>query len=163
MMNPCARGSLLFWAAIPTLWLTVMFLLSSDPNSAQLTGSIVGGDNNLLVRKLAHLVEYALLFLLLRNPLALVQIATRSSIIRSRHHSLKVFFAVILFACLDEWHQSFVPQRCSSAADVLVDTAGACAGWIMSALIERYFLHQTQSTEGLVQQRITSYRSDAAS
>jgi VanZ family protein len=159
-MNPCARGNILIWAAIPAIWLTVIFLLSSDPNSAQMTGSIVGGTNNLFVRKMAHFLEYTLLFVLIKNPLALVQLATGSSIIRSRHHNLKVFVAVVLFACMDEWHQSFVPLRCSSAVDVLIDTLGALTGWAASAFVDKHFLNQTQTMEGLVQEKITSYRSD---
>jgi VanZ family protein len=30
-----------------------------------------------------------------------------------------------LVACLDEWHQKFVPGRVSSFHDVMVDTTGA--------------------------------------
>jgi VanZ family protein len=33
--------------------------------------------------------------------------------------------STFLVACLDEWHQKFVPGRVSSFHDVLVDTTGA--------------------------------------
>lgn len=108
----------------------------------------------MLARKIAHVIEYALLFVLIKNPLALVQFATRSSLVRSKHHEWKAFAAVVVFACLDEWHQSFVPGRCATVTDVFIDSAGALIGWIGSNYVEKLLLSEKRTVESLVKQRI---------
>ncbi len=48
------------------------------------------------------------------------------------------FMAIALvagYAALDEFHQSFVPGRTASVADVLLDTAGGIAAQILAALV----------------------------
>ena len=82
------------------------------------------------IRKLAHMTEYAVLFLLLY--LALRQFAG----IR-----LKAAFAALVicaaYAALDEWHQTFVYGRSGKPGDVAIDTAGALAAFVLLALVTR--------------------------
>ncbi|GAB6988097.1 hypothetical protein JCM16418A_01470 [Paenibacillus pini] len=81
-----------------------------------------------LIRKLAHVVEYAilggLLFQLLRKGL-------RFSV------SISFFLALlfcVLYASSDEIHQLFTAGRNPKMADVYLDTAGACLGMSLVSL-----------------------------
>jgi len=88
--------------------------------------SHVGYVNHLL-RKAGHFAGYGTLALLFRrawqstlrrySALARVRMVLSVSML-----SVACTFAV---ACLDEWHQSFLPGRTSTFRDVLLDTAGA--------------------------------------
>lgn len=122
--------------AVPGIWLAIMFLLSSDPHSSRTTSQLVGGEFNMLFRKSAHFLEYLLLFVLIKQPTRVLRMVWDSqavSTMRTPAH-LTVFLVVVLLACLDEWHQSFVPHRHSTASDVLIDTLGALMGWCLLSL-----------------------------
>lgn len=116
---------------LPVLvWMGVIFAFSHDAGSAERSGlflrlleavwSLFGGGPpdpalaealHLLIRKVGHMVEFAVLYALSwrafgtgwRAPLALC----------------------VAYAVLDEWHQTFIPNRVGSPTDVLVDVAGA--------------------------------------
>ncbi len=79
----------------------------------------------LLVRKLAHLTEFALLALLLWR--ALRRPGDRSW---SWCQARNAWLIAALYAASDEWHQWFVPDRQASAWDVLIDASGAAAGLV---------------------------------
>ena len=81
-----------------------------------------------VIRKTAHVTEYALLSVLLWR-------ARRKAYWGDprpwrRNEALFAVLACVLFAVTDEWHQSFVPGREGRAADVVLDGAGACAGML---------------------------------
>ncbi len=83
---------------------------------------------HLLVRKAAHVTEYAILTGLLFRAL------------RWHLDSLgrRAFFALLpalIFAPVDEFHQSFVPSRTSSPIDVLIDYSGAFLGIVLCRLL----------------------------
>jgi len=89
-------------------WAALIFTFSSIP--ALGTGL---GTWDLVLRKLAHFTEYAILAVLLyraigRAPAALALAS--------------------LYAVTDEVHQQFVSGRHASPLDWLIDTAGAAAG-----------------------------------
>jgi VanZ family protein len=44
------------------------------------------------------------------------------------HNALMAFGLTVLYGLLDEWHQSFVPDRSGRLDDVVTDAAGALAG-----------------------------------
>lgn len=95
------------WAPV-VLWAALIFALSSIPDLG--TGL---GVWDLVLRKLAHAAEYAVLG-------ALVFRAARS-----------VSAAVLLgsaYAVTDEFHQTFVSARQGSPVDWLIDTAGVVLG-----------------------------------
>jgi VanZ family protein len=75
-----------------------------------------------VVRKAAHLTEYAILGMLMVRA----QTTPRSAI--SRTVVLRPLVYCAAFAMLDEAHQAFVPSRTGSPIDVLVDTTGATIG-----------------------------------
>lgn len=76
---------------------------------------------HLLVRKAAHVTEYAILTGLLFRAL-------RPSISRFWPRAALALLPALLFAPADEFHQVFVPSRTGSPIDVLIDYSGAIVG-----------------------------------
>lgn len=72
-----------------------------------------------LVRKGAHMAEYAILFLLLFLSFLATTLATRSM-------AISIIFSFI-YACTDEFHQTFVDSRAGQFTDVCVDMTGVLA------------------------------------
>ena len=72
-----------------------------------------------LTRRLAHLSEYAILAALWLRAFV------RGRSLTPRSAGLLALAISVVWAILDEVHQSFVPSRSASLADVLVDTIGA--------------------------------------
>ena len=99
------------------LWAAVIFTLSSVPNLG--TGL---GTWDLVLRKLAHMAEYALLGVLLyravRRPATALLLASA-------------------FAVTDEFHQTFVGGRHGSPVDWLIDTGGAAIGVALAVRLWR--------------------------
>lgn len=50
---------------------------------------------------------------------------------------LSTFLIVFLYACSDEYHQSFVPGRYASLSDILADSLGALAFLTVARLVQR--------------------------
>ncbi len=78
----------------------------------------------LTVRKLGHVIEYAILATLLWRAL---RGGTRLTL------QVRILFAVAwlvcaIFAMSDEFHQSFVSSRTASGSDVIIDICGALIG-----------------------------------
>ena len=73
------------------------------------------------VRKAAHMTEYFLLTLSLQLPLT----AWFSDKISPKLRIVIGFAATVLFAALDEFHQTFVPGRSGNFTDVCIDSTGA--------------------------------------
>lgn len=73
------------------------------------------------VRKFAHMTEYLLLALSLQLPVT----AWLSKFFAWKNRILLGFFATVLFAALDEFHQTFVPGRSGNFTDVCIDSIGA--------------------------------------
>ncbi len=96
--------------APPLLLMGLIFFLSAQPNLN--TGL---GTWDLFLRKLAHMAEFGLLWLLWWRALGY------------GHPALPAAIA-ILYAISDELHQHFVPGRNGSAVDILIDTVGVLAG-----------------------------------
>lgn len=90
------------------LWASVIFAFSSLPQTQ------VGGFflTDFIIKKTAHVSEYAILF-------ALIYRATKGKL-------LLAFALTIFYAATDEFHQSFVPGRTAKVYDVIgFDLAGA--------------------------------------
>jgi VanZ family protein len=75
-----------------------------------------------IIRKAAHITEYAIL-----GALLLRAFSTNASGRRWRYAALAIGVAAA-FAALDEFHQSFVSTRTGSPSDVLIDICGAVLG-----------------------------------
>ncbi|MDD4003747.1 MAG: VanZ family protein [Elusimicrobiaceae bacterium] len=103
------------YAGPPVVWAWLIFYLSSVP------GLKTPLEWDYALRKTAHAFEYAVLCVLLARAGAGARLSVR------RRAACALCLAV-LYAVTDEYHQSFVPGRFCSSADVAVDAAGALAG-----------------------------------
>ena len=91
-----------------------------------------------LVRKGAHMTEYAILALL---TLRAVRISWRDRPRNGFYATAGIALAIAAaYAATDEFHQCFVPGRTPSLGDVLIDSGGAAAGLAVAALIRRFQL-----------------------
>ncbi len=92
------------------------------------------------VRKLAHMAEYAVLFMLLAVPM---MITFRGKDIR------KIFIAAIIicicYASVDEIHQLFTEGREGKITDVMIDTVGALFGLVIVFCINKFAHRKIES------------------
>jgi VanZ family protein len=113
-----------------------IFIGSTDLFSAEHTSRFIGpflrwfapdvsdatvGSVQLVVRKCAHLTEYAILAVLLFRALR----QRREQMLPA---AITAFLIAAIYATLDEFHQSFVASRTASAWDVTIDCLGAFVG-----------------------------------
>lgn len=105
------------WAWGPSIvWMVVIFSLSSRSSLPLL----LPGLPDWIVRKLGHVVEYAILAVLLWRALRLVGCPKRPA--------AAAFSIAVLYAVSDELHQTFVPGRHGTPLDVMIDAGGAIVG-----------------------------------
>jgi VanZ family protein len=143
-----ARLFLRYW--LPAIvWMAVIFIGSTDLMSAEQTARIIApllrwlkpnisagaiAQIQLIVRKGAHVSEYAILTVLLWRALRITVPQTNMSIL-----ALIVLLVSAVFALSDEFHQSFTAARTASAVDVMIDICGALITvafcWILSARV----------------------------
>jgi VanZ family protein len=105
-----ARERLSRWAPV-VVWAAVIFAFSSIPS---LTSGL--GTWDLVLRKLAHFAEYAVLGALLLRAIGLAPVAVALG---------------SLYAVTDELHQHFVRGRVGSPLDWAIDTVGVLAGIVL--------------------------------
>lgn len=91
------------------------------------------------VRKAAHMSEYFLLALSLQLPLA----AWLSKQLTFKTRILSGFLLTVIFAALDEFHQTFVPDRSGNFTDVCIDSTGAALASLLLLLV--YIFWQKRS------------------
>lgn len=105
-----ARSFARLW--LPVLaWAALIFALSSVPD----LGTGLGGWD-LVLRKLAHATEYAVLGALL---------------VRATGRTGLAIALGTLYAVSDEIHQTFVPGRMGSPVDVAIDAIGVACGVVL--------------------------------
>ena len=129
------RSWLKYWLPV-VAWMIFIFIGSTDLLSAEHTSRFIGpflrwfapdvsdatvASVQLVVRKCAHLTEYAILAALLFR-------AFRQSQPRVGRALAISFALAAVYAALDEFHQSYVASRTGSPWDVLIDCVGALAG-----------------------------------
>ncbi len=121
------------------VWMAVIFIFSSQPGDASeetskfviylfnLLGldlhSFFGTLADFVVRKCAHFTVYLILYMFLYNAL-----------IESFNFKKALWLSLLaafLYACSDEFHQSFVPGRGPAFRDVMIDTSGALLGLLI--------------------------------
>ncbi len=118
---------MLYW--LPALsWMALIWVLSSStPDTIERTTSRL--PSFLMLPTVGHVVEFAVLAVLL---LRLVQSNTRRR--REAVWAASALLA-LLYAGVDEMHQSFVPGRQASLIDVGYDALGAAAGLVTWAIL----------------------------
>lgn len=132
-----------FW---PIFWMVLIFFFSTDAGSFSTTSHYIDPILRFfypeissreiylthgIVRKLAHLIEYAILSCLWF--IALNRGRRRWSV----GSALWALGFSILYASLDEFHQAFVRSRTASLMDIGIDTAGAFMGQTILYLTSR--------------------------
>lgn len=138
----------LLWAFAPLfLWVGFIFVMSSAQGSMAETSRFIGPlltflfpglaeeDRRLvhvIVRKSAHVVEYAVLAFFAVRALAML---ASGAMLRWRHPLALTL--VLLVASIDEFNQSFNAARTGSVADVVLDLAGGAAMLAFLWLIKR--------------------------
>jgi VanZ family protein len=100
------------------------FVLWLFPGTSEATLQII----HFSVRKLAHFTEYAVM-----GFLAARAFSTSLSESLKRRWFFVGFGLVVVYALLDEYHQSFVPSRTASIYDSMIDSAGGLAGLLIYA------------------------------
>ena len=116
------------------VWLALISFASSDSFSANNTSRIIGplilwlfpntspetlAIIHFITRKIAHFTEYAILGFLAARALR----TSPRPAIRERWFLISLIL-IVVYAFLDEFHQSFVPSRTPSIYDSLIDIAG---------------------------------------
>jgi VanZ family protein len=132
-----------YW--LPLLfWLGVIFVGPTDLMSAEHTSRFIVpflrwlkpdispemlASIHFIVRKSAHLGEYAVLALLLfRAVISIAHLKLPMSILNG-----SVWIACLFVAATDEFQQTFVQSRGASVRDVMIDSCGAIIGLLISA------------------------------
>jgi VanZ family protein len=130
-----------YWLPL-LIWLCVIFVGSTDVLSARHTSRFIVPillwlkpgmrpqtilSILIVMRKSAHVAEYAILALLLWRALRSARtLRTKMSIVFGA-----VLLACVVFAVSDEFHQSFVKSRTPTVRDVLLDGGGALFGLLI--------------------------------
>jgi VanZ family protein len=126
-------GSFLKYYLPLVIWIAFISFASTGEFSADNTSLIIGpllhwlvprisperlATIHFMIRKIAHFTEYAILAFLAAR-------AFRNSfnIVASRWLLLSILL-VVIYALLDEYHQSFVPSRTASLGDSFIDMTG---------------------------------------
>lgn len=141
------------WRYAPlVLFIAFIFFNSTGAMSATSTGRILRplletlfgkmsdaqfGVWQLIVRKLAHFTEYAVLAWLAARAFA----TSSQTFLRRRWFALSLLLVAVC-AALDEYHQSFVPSRTGSPYDTLIDICGGAAALLIFMLIRKRFARE---------------------
>ena len=149
------RRFLKYWLPL-LIWLGVIFLGSTELMSAEYTSRFItpfllwlkpGMSPQIIwrilvvVRKCAHVTEYAVLALLLWRALrSIPTLRAKMSI-----SCTAALLACALFAASDEFHQTFVKSRTPSVRDVLLDVAGALVGLLIGASFAQRHAKESRS------------------
>lgn len=147
-MNTAQKQLLQTWIAA-ILWLWIIVIESTNIGSAENTGRLLypllhflfglGPGHfptwHAVIRKTGHVVGYftlsALLFRAWRATFPFPAIRW------SMQWARISFFMTALVACLDEWHQSYLPKRTGNLHDVLLDSTAALAAQVVIFLLRR--------------------------
>jgi VanZ family protein len=147
-----ARFPRLFSRYLPLVaWLTFISYASSDDFNAANTSRIIGplilwlfpntsaetlAVIHFITRKIAHFTEYAIL-----GFLAARAFRTSPRPFISQRWFLICLTLIVVYALIDEYHQSFVPSRTASFFDSLIDMAGGLTALI---IVRKRAAHSTR-------------------
>lgn len=107
---------IIFWFPV-IVWMGVIFYLSDQPD---LKSSFPGGIDFIL-RKMAHITEFAVLTFLVWHALA-ESVSPESK--KSRKLIVIASLFAFFYAISDEYHQTFIFGRVGSPKDVAIDSIG---------------------------------------
>ena len=131
---------------LPVLvWVGVIFLGLTDPMSAEHTSRFIVpflrclkpdisaetlASIHFILRKCAHVGEYAVLGLLLLRAV---------TVMTNFRRSIAILYVSVLGVCLfvaatDEFHQTFVASRGASVRDIIIDSGGVILGLLIASI-----------------------------
>ena len=116
-MIPAIAARLAPWLP-PLLLMGLIFGLSAQPDLGTGLGTI-----DLILRKIAHMSEYALLTFLWWRVLR--------TLVPSGAAPFAAFAVAIAYACTDEFHQTFVTGRHGTPVDVCIDAIGGAVAVLL--------------------------------
>jgi VanZ family protein len=120
-LGPVMVKFLVRWLAV-VCWMGVIFALSATPSLASPFEPVY----DFVLRKLAHLTVFAVLTVLLFR-------AFRLHVARPTPAWLLAMLVAVLYACADEWHQTFVPGREGTVRDIVIDSVGVVGVWVLAS------------------------------
>jgi len=136
-----------YWMPV-LVWMLLIFIGSTDVLSTEHTSRFLvpflrwlnphislAAINaiQLAIRKLGHLIEYAILAVLFWRALRdVTNLGTKMLLL-----FIAIWFVCGIFAVSDEFHQSFVASRTASPHDVLIDICGALIGIVLCLMFSR--------------------------
>ncbi|MGZ4106378.1 MAG: VanZ family protein [Tumebacillaceae bacterium] len=159
MRHHTQRKRFLLFLLLSVLWMALIYWKSSEPYQVQdvkpMLHSIISESQlsrfvphieftydtdfvtyrkpftllEFFIRKAAHITEYFVLTILVRQTFASTALALGTSRLLS-------LLIPVLYACSDEYHQSFVAGRTGHPIDVGVDSIG-----VLLALLLMWFFH----------------------
>lgn len=122
-------------------WCAVIFYFSSEngDTSAELSDGLLAflhlPIDVFWLRKIAHFTEFFVLGILTLNVVRVSFKVRKKTIIMS-------FLFCVLYAVLDEFHQTFVAERAPRVADILIDAAGS----FVAIMLYNYYLKRYSRT-----------------
>ena len=153
----------IIFAVLALLWMAIIFRFSAQPGVEShevsqmvvaLVTKVIGWLNAIgckialenidmglldyIIRKIAHMTEYAVLGALLtgslvtgtakKSEIAMVEVEASTEAKSRRKRILAAIVLGILYAASDEFHQYFVPGRLGCVRDVCIDSVGVLIG-----------------------------------
>lgn len=128
------------------LWCALIFAFSHQPKDESVKYSQIAlailrflhidlndwtmGNATFAIRKIAHITEYFILYLLTFFALSKISLTSNKKLIYS-------FLFCLFYACTDEFHQTFIPGRVGTISDVGVDSVGMGLGLLVGILSDR--------------------------
>ena len=103
------------------LWAFLIFLGSSLPSAKASDNGVI----DFAAHKLAHIVEYGVLYLLYYRSVA------GNFWDQKIEKVLQSLLFIVLYGAFDEYHQSFVPGRSPRARDVFIDLLGGILAYFL--------------------------------
>ncbi|MDF2557732.1 MAG: metallophosphoesterase [Bacillales bacterium] len=143
-LNKLDKKKLFWWVATLSLMIGI-FIFSSQPSgtSSSYSGAIIEKIVkpilqilhikyrevlHTIVRKIAHFTFYGLLSISIYNLLQSY---------KTKNTVLLTLLVCFLYACSDEFHQTFVPGRSGEFRDVCIDLSGCLTGVILLSTIKK--------------------------
>lgn len=149
-INVYSSKKIILWILI-ILWMTIIFLFSSQnsEDSSRLSRGFLRNfilwflPENInedtvdflehILRKCAHMAEYAVLGVLIS-----IQLRLYHAFEAELKKIWSAVFLVMLYAATDEFHQLFVGGRSGQISDIFIDTCGGMAGAFVIYLIYKF-------------------------
>jgi VanZ family protein len=132
------------------MWMGVIYILSTSIGSPEHTGRFIEPllrwfkhdisrleirNIHLLIRKMAHVIDYAVLAILLWSALA--HWSESKQPVWSWKLALCALALATVHGAFDEFHQLFEPGRVGCVRDVLIDSGGGLFGILLMWLSRR--------------------------